>query len=171
MWIMGAAAVVAVTACGGGASAPRVASAAGAPQRAQAPATATQLVHTAAQCIRDHGVPNFPDPVIDTHGNLQVDDQILNSLPASLVQAVKQACTTQIDAAQAAVNTTQQAATPQVIAQETRFAQCMRQHGWPNFPDPDPHGGFSATAPGQVPTSKSDPAFQACRAALPSRSG
>jgi len=169
MWLLGGV-VLAAAACSGGSSTPTVASAAGAAhQHAQAPASATQLVHGAAQCVRDHGVPNFPDPVIDTHGNLQVDTQLINSLPASLVQSLKQACQPQIDAAQASVNASQPAATPQEIAQATRFAQCMRHHGWPNFPDPDAQGKFTAAAPGQVPASKSDPAFQACRAILPVR--
>ena len=170
LWVIGGV-VVAVGACGGGSSTPTVASAPGARLPAQVAASPAQRVHVAAQCVRDHGVPNFPDPVIDTHGDLQVDQQLLDSLPASVVQTVKGACTPQINAAESAVNAAQPGATPQEIAQATRLAQCMRQHGWPNFPDPDAHGGFSSASPGQVPTSKSDPAFQACRAVVAAHAG
>ena len=59
-----------------------------------------------------------------------------------------------------------ESATPQEIQQATQFAECMRQHGWPNFPDPDSHGHFEVTNPNDGPTTKSDPSFQACRARL-----
>jgi hypothetical protein len=152
-------------ACGSSHSTPQVARAAGAAHTAAAPgrAGATQLIHAAAQCLRDHGIPNFPDPVFDAHGQLQIDDQLLKSLPNSVTQAAEQACRPQIDAAQQAADAQRPAATPQELAQATRFAQCMRQHGWPNFPDPDAHGEFSSSTPGAMPPSKTDPAVQACR--------
>jgi hypothetical protein len=132
-------------------------------------AGATPLVHAAAQCLRDHGIPNFPDPVLDTRGRPQIDDQLLNSLPASVTQAAEQACTAQIDAAQRAADTQRPPATPQELAQDTRFAQCMRQHGWPNFPDPDADGSFRASTQSAMPSSKNDPSFQACRSQLGTR--
>jgi hypothetical protein len=168
--LLGALAVVAA-ACGGGASTPQVARATGATHAAPARTRAgtTSLIHTAAQCLRDHGIPNFPDPVLDARGRLQIDDQLLNSLPASVTQTAEQACTAQIDAAQQAAGAQRPAATPQELAQATRFAQCMRQHGWPNFPDPDPYGSFSSSTPGAIPPTKSDPSFQACRNQLGTR--
>ena len=57
----------------------------------------------AAECMRGHGIPNFPDPVVDTHGNLQYDDQLLKSLPAAVSQAAELACRSKINAAQASV--------------------------------------------------------------------
>jgi hypothetical protein len=132
-------------------------------------AGATQLIHTAAQCLRDHGIPNFPDPVFDTHGQLQIDDQLLRSLPASVTQSAEQACTAQIDAAQQAAGAQRPVATPQELAQATRFAQCMRQHGWPNFPDPDANGSFRSSPPGAMPPTKSDPSFRACAGQLGTR--
>jgi hypothetical protein len=168
--IVGACAVTAA-ACSGGHLTPQVATATGAAHTSAtaAPASPTQLVHIAAQCLRDHGVPNFPDPVFDTHGNLQIDDQLLKSLPVAVAQAAENACKTQINAAQAAAGAAQPAATPQELAQATRFAQCMRQHGWPHFPDPDAHGGFQLTNPSDGPPTKTDPSFQACRAQLGTR--
>ena len=168
---------VALAACGGSSSTPHVAAASSQPgQRtaaagghSTAPPSVTQLIHTTAQCLREHGVPNFPDPVVDTHGNLQYDDQLIKSLPAAVAQSAEQACQSQINAAESAVPAAQPAATPQEIQQATQFAQCMRQHGWPNFPDPDSHARFELSNPNDGPASKRDPSFQACRAELAPR--
>jgi hypothetical protein len=45
----------------------------------------------------------------------------------------------------------------------------MRQHGWPNFPDPDAQGRFVASTPSAMPSTKNDPSFQACRSLLGTR--
>jgi hypothetical protein len=172
-WIvlLGAAAIVPL-ACGSGHSTPQVASATGAAHSppASGRTAATQLIHTAAQCVRDHGIPNFPDPVFDTRGQLQIDDQLLHSLPASVTQAVEQACRAQIEAAQQAADAVRPPETPQELAQATRFAQCMRRHGWPNFPDPNAQGQFISPTPGALPPTKGDPSFQVCRSQLGTRS-
>ena len=86
-----------------------------------------------------------------------------------MTQRAQLACQSQINAAQSAAANAQPPATPQEIAQATRFAQCMRQHGWPNFPDPDSHGGFELSNPHDGPTTKNDPSFQACRSIMASR--
>jgi hypothetical protein len=152
-------------ACGSTHSTPQVARATGAAHTAPAPGRAgtNDLIHTAAQCLRDHGIPNFPDPVLDTRGHLQIDEQLLNSLPDSVTQSAEQACRAQIDVAQQAADARRPAVTPQELAQATRFAQCMRQHGWPNFPDPDANGNFTSSTPGAMPPTKTDPSVQACR--------
>jgi hypothetical protein len=167
---------VAVVGCGGSSSTPRVAAASSPPAHATGSGNSTgapsltRLIHTAAQCIRDHGIPNFPDPTVDTHGHIQYDQQIINNLPAAVTQTVQQACRSQINAAESAANAAQPPATPQEIQQATRFAQCMRQHGYPNFPDPNSQGNYNVTNPNDVPVSKNDPAFQACRAVTTPRS-
>jgi hypothetical protein len=46
---------------------------------------------------------------------------------------------------------------------ELKYAQCMRTHGVPNFPDPSPGGGFTVSAG----TDPSSPAFAACQKLLP----
>jgi hypothetical protein len=46
---------------------------------------------------------------------------------------------------------------------ELKYAQCMRTHGVPSFPDPSPRGGFTVSA-GINPSS---PAFVACQKLLP----
>jgi hypothetical protein len=156
-------------ACGGG-STPHVASAiaagashpSGAGTRASHRST-TQLIHTAAECLRQHGVPNFPDPILDSHGQIQIDDQVIKSVPIAVAQAAEHSCASQIDAAQAAAEAIRPVATAQEIQQATQFAHCMRQHGWPNFPDPDRFGKFTSNQPGATPATKNDPSFQTCR--------
>jgi hypothetical protein len=86
-----------------------------------------------------------------------------------VTQAVEQACRAQIEAAQQAADAERPPETPQELAQDTRFAQCMRQHGWPNFPDPNAQGQFVSSTPGALPPTKSDPSFQACRSQLGTR--
>ena len=54
---------------------------------------------------------------------------------------------------------------------ELAFAQCMRTHGVPSFPDPNPSGGFSVS--GQLNGNPEGPAAQAhnaCQRLLPSGS-
>ena len=166
---------VALAACGGSSSTPHVAAAssptghAASAAHSNAPPSVTQLIHTAAQCLRDHGIPNFPDPVVDTHGQIQYDEQLIKNLPAAVTQRAQLACQSQINAAQSAAANAQPPATPQEIAQATRFAQCMRQHGWPNFPDPDAQGSFSSSTPGAMPPTKNDPSFRACSNQLPTK--
>jgi hypothetical protein len=164
-------AVVLATACSSGHPTPQVASAAGSAGNTptSAPANTTSLLHNAAQCIRDHGVPNFPDPVLDAHGRIQIDDNLLKNLPAAVQQSAENACKSQINAAEQAAQVQQPAVTPQELAQLTTFAKCMRAHGFPNFPDPDSHGSFTANSPGALPSDKRNPSFQACRAQLPTR--
>jgi hypothetical protein len=49
------------------------------------------------------------------------------------------------------------------FAQELAVAQCMRGHGLPNFPDPSPSGGFSASVLPTLDSSQGQAAYGACR--------
>jgi hypothetical protein len=73
------AAAVVVAGCGGSASASGgVASIADATATAAARTTTTSnadreaLLTKAAQCMRDHGVKDFPDPTVDAEGNIRL---------------------------------------------------------------------------------------------------
>lgn len=135
------------TACGGGSS--PAASAARRPTR----------VHAAlayARCMRSHGVPDFPDP--DSNGNFHLGNnqhgggsqgggsqgggsnsgisQEPNSV-SSQQTAANQVCNhllnvgPQLNAAQ----------TQHALRQLVKYAQCMRAHGVPDFPDPQTTSG------------------------------
>src|ERR1700738_3772906 len=98
------------------------------------PGTA-ELWHLAAQCIRDHGQPDFPDPTIDSHGQPQLPDGV-----AKPSQAEMDACRPQVDAASRTGGSRPQATTNP--AQMRQFAQCMRDNGLEDWPDPDVNGTF-----------------------------
>lgn len=117
-----------------------------------------------AQCMRKNGVPSFPDPV-NGQFNLQVTPG--GSLDPTTPQwkAAQQACKSleppglQSGSAQ---NNQQQ-------SQALKFAACMREHGVPDFPDPQSQGGGIVIGGGNV--DPNSPQFQsaltACRKLQP----
>jgi len=132
------AASAALAACGG--SSPTQTTASGSrPSAAKLHSSALQL----AQCMRSHGVPQFPDPGSSGAFGLQkgsgpggqnsisVDGHTLN-VSAPAFQHAMQAC-----------HKYQPKGPPLTSAQiaqlkqgALKMAQCMRRNGVPNFPDP-----------------------------------
>lgn len=93
-----------------------------------------------AQCMRSHGVPNYPDPL--SNGNF---GDISNSIQHSPQYAgAKQTCT-RLHPWNMVLSPHQQA---QEMAQLLEYARCMRAHGVPNFPDPtETNNGISFGGP------------------------
>jgi len=88
------------------------------------------------QCYRTHGDPTFPDPVYDPSDGRWHFATSPGSAPAS----TRQACQHLFPAANASPPV------PQAQFQQlVRLAQCIRQHGVSNWPDPDPDGSFPLT--------------------------
>jgi hypothetical protein len=154
-----------VTACGGGSSSPGVASTgssttAAASQSAGSSQSTYQQAVDYAKCMRAHGVPNFPDP--NSQGKFVLGGVDPSS---SGYQAAQDACKSLAPPQ----NPQQQA---QNLAQALKFAQCMRAHGVPNFPDPSEqgNGGPIMIKPGSGVDPNSpqyQKAMQACRSDLP----
>ena len=132
-----AAAAMFVAGCGGGSS-PGVANVSSSTSTSSAssggPPTQQQQhdVERFAQCMRSHGVPNFPDPIIAP-------------------RAFKDALNTQSRAFRSAYTTcghllpgsppSQSTARPQAqIVALLAFARCLRSHGFASFPDPTSSG-------------------------------
>jgi hypothetical protein len=90
-----------------------------------------------AQCMRSHGVPNFPDPS-PGGGQLNAISAAGINTQSPTYQAALQACKKYTPAGN--VTPAQSAAEN---AKGLEFSQCMRSHGVPNFPDPitGPTGG------------------------------
>jgi hypothetical protein len=89
-----------------------------------------------AQCMRGHGLSDFPDP--DSSGN--IDLKSLHPQPGSDLYADDprfQAAATACQSLRPTVSASQQ---QQDAAQALKWAQCMRAHGISNFPDPDSNG-------------------------------
>lgn len=123
-----------------------------------------------SQCMRSHGVPNFPDPQF-------IDGQVR---PPGLAGTGIDPNSATFHAAGAACQSlmtpppvARQQMSPQDQAKWLQFAQCVRNHGVPDFPDPDfTNGGpkpfFNYTGTGVDPRSATlNAAMQACRSVLP----
>lgn len=151
-----------IAACGGSGSG---STGAGKPSRAQEIAF--------ANCIRSHGVPNFPDPTSNQRGGLQIAQSdrsgsgpatSVNGVPVNgtAFQSAMKACRSYLPNG----GTPSPAKTAQIKAQALAMARCMRTHGVPDFPDPQfqsgPGGGFGIRLGGPGVDPKS-PAFQAAQ--------
>jgi hypothetical protein len=86
-----------------------------------------------AKCLRQNGFDE-PDPTFDDAGLIHWQKSLDNAPPQ-----VKQACTTYLN--KALDPSGGKPVTAQHLAEEQELAQCMRKHGLPDFPDPDPQTG------------------------------
>jgi hypothetical protein len=135
-----------------------------------------EALHRAAECIRQHGIPKFKDPVLSANGQVYTDVRAMEDKEEAVVQGARRACQSVISAAN--WNPDQQPpAPPALVAAGVKAAQCMRQHGLPHYADPTadspyvPGHGFGIP-PAALPAGadKRTPvvhqAMQACRALL-----
>ena len=133
---------LAVTACGSGTASPTVSHPAGSPATTR---SQTHALHLAVLCIRQHGIPGFPDPFIASSGPARgkaiLDKQGFLAVPRSVASHALAACQTAL--AQAGIS--EHVAGPTLStadqADYLRAAACMRAHGITNFPDPTFSGG------------------------------
>jgi hypothetical protein len=106
-----------------------------------------------SRCVREHGVPNFPDP--DSNGNLPALTQQDLGVSKQTSLAAQHACESVLSRGRS-TGTAQQR--QQKLAFGLKVAQCLRAHGYATFPDPT---GFSqALPPGIDPSS---PQFEAAQ--------
>jgi hypothetical protein len=95
-----------------------------------------------AQCMRAHGVRNFPDPTVTGQFVLtRIDTH------SARFQSALAACKATYAGGASGQNTS-------APADGLKFARCMRVHGVPNFPDPSANGQNSASVSqgaGQTP--------------------
>jgi hypothetical protein len=104
-----------------------------------------------AKCMRENGLPEFKDP---ERGKGMGDGLDTNS------EAFKKA----LDACKALMpGPTSGGGGPQAWSNEDKlkYAQCMRDNGVPNFPDPDANGGFRL----EMGTDPTTPQFKAAETA------
>jgi len=131
--VMAAAGLLA-TACGGG---PSSTQSGGSPNaggsNAGAAGSSTSAV-AYSRCVRAHGIPNFPDP--DSSGVIPKQEIRQLNVSDSLLESATSACEN--------LNPNQPpsaAQQRQQLADDVKFAQCMRAHGLPKFPDPTNDNG------------------------------
>jgi len=182
-----AGAALLIAGCGGGSASPGVAHlstgtssgspTAGKSSTPESRASNQQKMVAYSQCMRSHGVPEFPEPSeghllirsTDHNGHVTgVDPQ------SSRFQAAQKVCAKLLP----------EGGTPspaqQAKAQESalKFSQCMRSHGVPNFPDPSFSGGgvkMTLKAGGANGIDPNSPQFKAaqktCQSNLPGQPG
>lgn len=136
--------------CGGGAAPAAVPSLGGGSGGAGAGGNRAAELHAAAQCIRQHGVPGYADPVLTPSGVYTDSRSIQNASPAALSE-VQAACGALM--AQAGLDPQREPlAPPQLVQAGVRAAECARMHGLPNDKDPSarspytPGHGFGMSA-------------------------
>ena len=113
-----------------------------------------------AQCMRDNGVKDFPDP--DASGELTVDGVLNGSSLDPDSAAWKTAIEACKDLEPPGFTGHRRSAEQQENA--LKFAQCVRDNGVPDFPDPTPDGPLIDT--NRIPSAagrgaKDIPGFQA----------
>ena len=147
-----ASAAMLVAGCGGSSSNGGVAhlgsntgsssSGAGRSTSSESGAPSQQKIVAYSQCMRTHGVPEFPEP---TEGKLLVRNSNHNGHVSGVNPESKQFQAAQKACAKLAPNGGKPpSAAEQAKAQEQalKFSRCMRTHGVPSFPDPEfLHGG------------------------------
>lgn len=82
-----------------------------------------------SQCMRVHGVPNFPDP--SPSGGIRLSPGMGVDPRSPAFQTAQKACAKYAPAGKLGGKPTE-ADRERAVA----FAKCMRSHGEPNFPDP-----------------------------------
>ena len=131
------------------------------------------LAREFAQCLREHGVPNLPDPVM-VDGRPEFAD--ISDLPSESVERAMTQCRSISDRLRTATagsgrEEQQPPLSAEDLAKARRYAECMRDHGLAGFPDPDSTGLFHVEGtPVQELLQEKDPvsqrvndAMQACR--------
>jgi hypothetical protein len=88
-----------------------------------------------SQCMRDNGVPKFPDP--NANGGISLDGDQLG-VSKDKVDAATQKCKQYLPN-----GGEPQKIDPQQLDKLRQYAKCMRENGVPKFPDPDENGGIA----------------------------
>jgi hypothetical protein len=169
-------------ACGGGLAG--VASVGSATSTSQAPSSAaagiggnTSKYRDAlayVNCMRLHGEPDFPDPA--ANGTLNVNFATGGKGGAPVSSGINRNSPQYFSADKTCRHflpggVPTPAQTQQALAKALKFSQCMRHHGVPNFPDPNPTNpgvvrlvGIDASSP------QFQSALQTCEALVPGSS-
>jgi hypothetical protein len=116
-----------------------------------------------SQCMRSHGVANFPDP--GNSGGISISSSSGINIGSPTFRAAQKACRKLLPNGGQPTPAQEQAA----MANALKFSQCMRSHGIADFPDPQTgqSGGVAikihARAGGDL--NPHNPQFQAAQAA------
>jgi hypothetical protein len=119
-----------------------------------------------SQCIRSHGVPNFPDPVQTPSGDYGYRTAGIDP-NSDAFQGALQAC----KALPSPWNTTGQQLSPAQQHGWLSWAQCIRAHGVSDFPDPTFSGSQVHDSGIGLNSPTLQSAMDACKSQRPSVGG
>jgi hypothetical protein len=170
LWVAAAALIgggLILAACGGGSTNP---GAAGSNSTTGAAASASsggagsrqELSLHYAQCMRSHGVTNYPDPSASGGSSIVVDPGSGVDTNSPTYQAAQQSCQKYLGG-----SGTSSAEQTQTEAKMLLYTQCMRSHGLPNFPDPvtGPDGAPMFELGPRAGVNLNSPSYQAANSA------
>ena len=121
-----------IAACGSSSSPGSSASGPGSQGGPKDPAQAYSQALQFSKCMRQHGLPNFPDPT-SSGGGVQLSLSGAGANPSSpAFQAAQRAC----QRFQPGIGKVSARASAQARARLLQTAECMRAHGISGFPDP-----------------------------------
>ena len=176
LWAAGAVAFgMTVAACSGGPKPPTVPSARAQPTttavRAAGPGLSRQTplaqAEAYSQCMRRHGVPDFPDPVLTPSGGYGYRTAGIDPHSAAF-QGALQACR----ALPSPWQSTPRQLSPAQQQAWLSWAKCIRAHGVPNFPDPTFSGNeVQVSGAGASASPQLQSAMAACKSQMPSTGG
>ena len=116
----------------------------------------------AISCVRRHGMPSVPDPVVGANGQISVPGYT----SADLTPAARSACAAQIQALSSTSSTDPILSTSDIQAL-LRWAACMRAHGLPRWPDPNDRGEFHVKSADAGTLVQNNRATAACKPLIP----
>jgi hypothetical protein len=156
-------AAIALAACGSSSNHSTVPSLGGGTHTKQrAPAGTMSQWRAAVACVRRHGMPGVPDPVVGANGQISVPGYT----GTDLTPAARSACTAQIQAISSTSSTNPILSTSDIQAL-LRWAECMRAHGLPRWPDPNDRGEFHVRSADAGTLVQNSRATTACKSLIP----
>jgi hypothetical protein len=115
-----------------------------------------------SQCMRTHGMPDFPDPGPNT--NFTLNGPLTGAAADTTSGKATIACQHLLPNSSTSSNSS---TSTQELAEGVALAQCLRAHGEPSFPDPTiVSGGLNFDFTG-TSTPQFKAAVSACRSAVP----
>jgi hypothetical protein len=151
--ILACAALLTAAACSGGSTTPQVASlgnssndgggssagsgSGGGNSTVTGSGNATQLVDEWATCMHSHGDPNQVDPSIDSDGDIEITMTNVTAETSSQAHDSSGPCGHYLTAASNALRGGRPAPKAPSLASQLKYAECMRAHGVPKYPDPN----------------------------------
>jgi hypothetical protein len=121
----------------------------------QSPADRQDTALAYAQCVRDNGYAEFPDP--DPEGGFKF---LIEPDSVGRFKAATAACR---DLAPEGMR--DEGVTPEQLEALIKLSQCVRENGVPEFPDPGPQGNYNLEGTGIGPgDQRLDAAMATCQA-------